>query len=63
MRHDLPDDYLRQYVAKVLAVTPAEVQTTARTHLRDGEMTIVAVGDRKVIEDELTPFAGTEEKE
>jgi len=63
VRHDLPDDYLRQYVAKVLAVTPAEVQTTARTHLRDGEMTIVAVGDRKVIEDELTPFAGTEEKE
>ena len=63
VRHRLPDEYLRQYVAKVLAVTPSEVQMTARTYLRDGEMTIVAVGDRKVIEDDLAPFAGTEATE
>jgi len=62
-RHGLPEDYLRQYVDKVLAVTPADVQEAARKHLRDGEMTIVAVGDQKVIAGELAPFAEAKEKE
>jgi zinc protease len=63
VRHGLPDDHLRQYVEKVLAVTPAEVQRTAARYIRDGGMTIVAVGDRKTIEGELAPFAGAGSKE
>jgi predicted Zn-dependent peptidase len=62
VRHGLPDDYLRQYVDKVLAVTPADVQQASREHIRDGEMTIVAVGDQKVIAGELAPFAGATAK-
>ena len=60
VRHGLPDDYLRLYVDKVLAVTPAEVREAVRKHIRDGAMTIVAVGDQKVIEPELAPFAEKE---
>jgi predicted Zn-dependent peptidase len=60
VRHGLPDDYLRQYVDKVFAVTPADVKETAARYIRDGEMTIVAVGDEKVIGPELASF---EEKE
>jgi predicted Zn-dependent peptidase len=63
VRHGLPDDYLRGYVDAVLAVTPAEVQAMARTHLRPREMTIVAVGDRKTNGDELVPFAKAEPEE
>jgi zinc protease len=60
VRHGLPDDHLRQYVDKVLAVTPAEVQEAARALIRPDAMTIVAVGDRKVIEAELASVAGAE---
>ena len=60
VRHGLPDDYLRQYVDEVLAVTPADVQGAATRYIRDEAMTIVAVGDRKVIEGELAPLAGGE---
>jgi hypothetical protein len=28
----------------------------ARTHLEDGRMTIVVVGDRKAIEEQLKPY-------
>jgi zinc protease len=59
-RHGLPDEYLQQYVDKVLAVTPQEVQEAAREHIRPESMTIVAVGDQKVIEAELQPFAESE---
>ena len=55
--HDLPDDYLRRYVARVHAVTPEEVQAMARKYIRDDEATIVVVGDRKKIEKQLEPFA------
>ena len=59
-RRGIPDDYLREYVARVLAVTPEEVRATTEKYLRDDEMTIVVVGDQKVIEGELEPFAQTE---
>jgi zinc protease len=56
VRHDLRDDYLEQYVDEVLAVTPADVHETAVKYIRPERMTIVAVGDRKVIEPELAPY-------
>ncbi|MCG6926526.1 MAG: insulinase family protein [Acidobacteria bacterium] len=61
-RHGLPDDYLRRYVDEVLAVTPADVREAAARYIRDDEMTIVAVGDRKAIEGELARVAGVEPK-
>lgn len=54
--HGLPDSYLTEYVKKVYAVTPAEVQRIAKTYLNDDDFVIVIVGDRKVIESQVTPF-------
>jgi predicted Zn-dependent peptidase len=52
----LGDDYLTGYVRRVMAVTPAEVQRTARTLLRPERMALVVVGDRKTVEPQLAPF-------
>lgn len=54
--HELPDTYRTEYVKHVMAVTPAEVQRVMRTYLRPENMSIVVVGDRKVIQDQVTPF-------
>jgi len=52
----LGDEYLRSYVEKMNAVTPTQVSEMARRHLRDDQMTIVVVGDRKAIEEQLKPY-------
>jgi zinc protease len=54
--HGLPEDYLTTYVKRVLAVTPEDVQRAAARYLDDPRMTIVIVGDRKAIEDQLKQF-------
>jgi len=54
--HGLPDTYLTEYVKRVMAVSPAEVQRIMRTYLRPENMAIVVVGDKKVIQDQLTPY-------
>ncbi len=52
----LPDDFLRTYVQRVYAVTPADVQRIARTYLDEEKMAIVVVGDRATVEEQLRPF-------
>jgi zinc protease len=52
----LGQDYLKNYVAKVNAVTPADVQKLTVQYIKPEEMTIVVVGDRSKINDQLTPF-------
>jgi predicted Zn-dependent peptidase len=54
--HGLPDTYLTEYVKRVMAVSPAEVQRMMRTYLRPENMTIVVVGDRKAVEEQIKPF-------
>jgi zinc protease len=54
--HALPDTYLTEYVKRVMAVSPADVQRIMRTYLRPENMTIVVVGDKKAIQDQVTPF-------
>lgn len=54
--HELPDTYLTQYVKRVMAVTPADVQRVMQTYLRPENMAIVVVGDKKVIQDQVSPF-------
>ncbi|MBK5256639.1 MAG: insulinase family protein, partial [Vicinamibacteria bacterium] len=54
--HGLPADYLNTYVGKVRAVTPAVVQQMARKYIDDTRIVIVAVGDQKVIEDQVKPY-------
>jgi len=52
----LGENYLRTYVAKVNAVTPADVQKIMQDYIKPEEMTIVVVGDKAKITDQLTPF-------
>ena len=52
----LGEDYLKSYVAKVNAVTPAEVQKMTARYIKAEEMTIVVVGDKAQITEQLAPF-------
>jgi len=54
--HGLPDTYLTEYVKRVMAVSPAEVQRMARTYLRPENMAIVVVGDKKTVEEQVKPY-------
>jgi predicted Zn-dependent peptidase len=48
--YKLPDDYFERYVPNIQAVTAAAVQKAAATYIQPKKMTVVVVGDRKVIE-------------
>ncbi len=52
----LAPDYLERYVSRVQAVTPEAVQEMARKHLDPAKMTIVVVGDRKLVKEQLEPY-------
>jgi zinc protease len=54
----LGENYLKTYVQKVNAVTPAEVQQTTSKYIKPELMTIVVVGDKAKISEQLAPFAG-----
>lgn len=48
--YGLPDSYFNDYIAKVNAVTAADVSRVANKYLTPDKMAIVIVGDRKTIE-------------
>jgi len=52
----LGENYLKTYVFRVNAVTPAVVQKITRDYIKPEEMTIVVVGDKSKISDQLTAF-------
>ena len=54
--HGLPADYLKTFVKRVYAVTPQDVQRLAQKYIQDDKATIVVVGDRKVIEEQIKPY-------
>jgi predicted Zn-dependent peptidase len=54
--HGLPADYLNGYVGRIYAVTPAQVQEMAKKYVLDDKATIVIVGDRKVIDEQVKEF-------
>jgi predicted Zn-dependent peptidase len=54
--HGLGENYLRDLVRKIYAVTPADVQRIARDYLKDDTMTIVIAGDKRVIEEQIKAF-------
>ena len=53
----LGEDYLQTYVQKVNAVTPAEVQKMTAEYIKRDQMTIVVVGDKSKVADQLAPYA------
>ena len=52
----LGNDYLKNYVQKVNAVTPVDVQKLTTEFLKPEEMILVVVGDQSKIADQLTPY-------
>lgn len=54
----LPDTYLTNYVSNVFAVTPEQVSTMAKKYLRDEDMTLVVVGDRSQVSEQVAPYVG-----
>ena len=55
----LADDYLMTYQSKIEAVTKEDVARVAKKYINFEHLTILIVGDRKVIEPKLkeTPYA------
>jgi zinc protease len=58
----LGEDYLKTFVQKVNAVTPEQVQATATKYIKPDEMTIVVVGDKSKITEQLAPYAPPEDE-
>ena len=57
--HGLGEDYLKTYVQKVNAVTPGDVQRMTAQYIKPEQMTIVVVGDKAKISEQLAPYAST----
>jgi zinc protease len=55
----LGEEYLKTYVQKVNAVTPADVQRMTAQYIKPYQMTIVVVGDMAKITEQLAPYAST----
>ncbi|MGB3542193.1 M16 family metallopeptidase [Rubrivirga sp.] len=58
--HGLGRDYLEGYVERVYAVTPDDVRRVTADYLSPDDLTIVVVGDRAVVEEQLAPFGDLE---
>jgi predicted Zn-dependent peptidase len=54
--HGLPADYLKTYVQRIYAVTPQDIQQLTQKYIQDDKATIVVVGDRKAIEEQIKPY-------
>jgi len=52
----LGDDYFETYVKKVYAITPQLVQQATQKYLAPDKMTIVVVGDKAKIAEQLAPY-------
>jgi len=59
-QHELPDDYLETYRAKVRAVTSEDLLATARKYLDSANLQIVLAGDRAQIEAQAALFGQLE---
>jgi zinc protease len=58
--YKLPADYWDKYPERVMAITEAQVQATAKKYLDSSRMQIIAVGEGKVIGDVLKKFGKVE---
>jgi zinc protease len=54
--HGLPESYITDFVKQVTAVTPQDVSRIAQKYIDDENFTIVIVGDRKTIEEQVKPY-------
>ena len=52
----LPADYYKDFIPRVNSVTEQDVSETARRFLSPERASVVVVGERSEIEDQLKPF-------
>jgi len=52
----LGEDYLKTYVQKVNAVTPADVSKMTALYIKPDQITIVVVGDKSKVADQVAPY-------
>ncbi len=52
----LGEDYLKTYIAKVIAVTPDDVEKMTAKYIKPQDLTIVVVGDKSKIGDQIAPY-------
>src|SRR5215510_14081504 len=52
----LGEDYLKTYVQKVNAVTPADVSKMTAQYIKPDQMTIVVVGDQSKVAEQVAPY-------
>lgn len=51
--HDLDDNYLKNRVQNILAVTPEQVQEMTKKYIKPENMTLIVVGDKEKIEKQV----------
>jgi predicted Zn-dependent peptidase len=54
--HGLDDKYLTTYVQKIFAITPKDIQRIAQTYLLNDKMTLVVVGDKSKVAEQVSVF-------
>jgi zinc protease len=54
--NELDKSYIDSYIQKVNAVTPKDVQSMVQKYLSEDKMTIVVVGDKAKITEQLKPY-------
>ncbi|HYR29866.1 MAG TPA: pitrilysin family protein [Thermoanaerobaculia bacterium] len=54
--HGLSEDYLRTYVQRVYALTPADIQRMAQTYIDPARLAIVVVGDPAVVREQIKTY-------
>ncbi|HEX4999273.1 MAG TPA: pitrilysin family protein [Terriglobia bacterium] len=58
--YNLPEDYWDTYPAKVMAVTPADIERVARKYMNPERLQIVAVGDASKVRDIFGRYGAVE---
>lgn len=51
--HNLPESFLVDQVKNINAVTPEQIQNMAAKYIKPGEMTLIVVGDKEKIKDQV----------
>ncbi|HET7436057.1 MAG TPA: pitrilysin family protein [Thermoanaerobaculia bacterium] len=54
--YGLTEDYLRTYVQRIYATTPADLQRMAQSYIDPSKLTIVIAGDASKIREQITPY-------
>ena len=57
--HELPESYLTNYVSDVFALTPEQISETVSKYIREEDMTLVVVGDRGQMSEQVANWIGT----